>query len=78
MGLDLDQANPRCFKSFSALDDIDDDGLSFVEAREPRSFESGEVDEHVLPATIAGDEAEALLGVEPFHRAGLLDCYARR
>ena len=32
----------------------------FAEAREPGSFESGDVDEHILPTTIAGDEAEAL------------------
>ena len=36
------------------------------------------MDEHVLSATIAGDEAVAPLGVEPFHRAGLLDGRARR
>ena len=74
----LDQPYPRRFQPFSTLDDVDDDGLPFGEVREPGSFESGDVDEHVLPATIAGDEAETLLGVEPFHSAGLLDGYARR
>ena len=72
----LDQANPRRFQPFAALDNIDDDLLAFAEAREPRSLKSGDVDEHVLSATIAGDEAEPLLGVEPLHRAGLLDGYA--
>ena len=76
--LPLDQANPRCFQPFPALDDIDDDGLPFSEAREPGSFESGDVNEYVLSATIAGNEAEALLDVEPFHHAGLLDEDARR
>jgi hypothetical protein len=35
------------------------------------------MDEDVL-ATVEGNEAEALFGVEPFHRAGLLDGCARR
>jgi len=45
----------------------------FVEARKPRSFESGDMDEYVLSASITGNEAEALLDVEPFHHAGLFD-----
>jgi hypothetical protein len=31
------------------------------------------LDEHILSASLAGDEAEALFGVEPFYCAGLLD-----
>jgi len=36
------------------------------------------VDEYVLPTTIAGDEAEALVDIEPFHGAGLFDRCAGR
>jgi hypothetical protein len=32
----------------------------------------------LVAATIAGNETIASLGVEPLHRAGLLDGYARR
>src|SRR3984893_14646259 len=78
MGLDLDQTNPGRFKPFSTLDHIDNDVLPFAEAREPRTFEGRDVDEHVLPAAIPSDEPETLLGVEPFHCTGLLDGYARR
>src|SRR6266481_5521209 len=69
--LSLDQANPRRFQPFSTLDDIDEDGLPFGEAHEPGSFESGDMDEHVLPATVESNEAEASFNVEPLHRAGL-------
>ncbi len=75
---DLDQPNPRRFKPFPALDHIDNDGLPFGETREPRSFKSGDMDEHVLVATVEGNEAVASLGVEPFHCAGLLDRCIRR
>ena len=36
------------------------------------------MDKHVLPAVIPSDEAEALLGVEPFYRAGLFARDIRR
>ena len=36
------------------------------------------MDEYVLPTTIAGDEAEALVDIEPFHGAGLFDRCAGR
>src|SRR5216683_5952738 len=74
----LDQPYLLRFKPFSALDDIDDDGLSFVKAPEPRSLKCGDVNEHVFSATVEGNEAEASLDVEPFHCAGLLDGDARR
>jgi hypothetical protein len=73
----LGQAYSRSFEPFSALDEIDNDGLPFGEVREPRSFESGDMDEDVL-ATVEGNEAVASLGIEPLHCAGLLDGYARR
>src|SRR5215469_3237937 len=36
------------------------------------------MNEHVLPAAIRSDETIAPIGVEPFHRAGLLDRWAVR
>jgi hypothetical protein len=78
MMVDLGQANSRRFKTFPAFDHIDNDGLSFGETREPGSFESGDMDEHILAAAIQNDEAVAPLGIEPFHCAGFLDGYARR
>ena len=77
MMVDLGQANPRGFWPFSALNDINDHLLPFGETREPRSFEGGDMDEHVL-ATVEGNEAITPLGIEPLYPAGLLDGYARR
>ena len=71
--LQLDQANPRGFRPLSALDKIDKDGLSFSEARDSRSFKSRDVDEHIFAAAVPCDEAVAPFGIEPLHRAGLLD-----
>ena len=69
----LDQANPRRFQPFAALDDLRNNSLPFAEAREARPFKSGDVHEHVLAAIIPRNEAEAHIGVEPLHRARLLD-----
>src|SRR5215831_19659658 len=68
----LNQANPCRFQSLPTLDDIDDHAISFAEAGEPRSFNSRDVDEYVLSAAIASDEAETLFRVEPFDCAGFL------
>jgi hypothetical protein len=65
----FDQAGP---------DDIDNDLLPFAEAHKPGSLKNRDVNEHVLSATVEGNEAVAPLGIEPFHCAGLLDGYARR
>ena len=69
----LDEAYSCRFQPFSALDDIDDDSLTLVEGREPGSFKGRDVDEHVLSAAIASNEAEALLDVESLHGADFLD-----
>src|SRR5215831_3831843 len=69
----LNQANPRRFQPFSPLGDVDDNAIPFAEAGEPRSFKGRDVDKHVLAAAVPSDKAVALIGVEPFHRAGLLD-----
>src|SRR5207302_5653814 len=44
--------------------------LPFGEASETLRLNRGVVDEHVLPASVGGDEAEALRIVEPLHRTG--------
>jgi hypothetical protein len=69
----LDQANPGRFQPFAALDDIRNNSSPFAEAREAKPYKSRDVHEHVLAAAIPSDEAEALLDVEPTHRASLLD-----
>jgi hypothetical protein len=74
---DLDQADPCRFQPFLPLGDVDDHAIPFAAAREPGSFNSGDVDEHVLCAAILSDEPVALLSVEPLDRAGSLDTYVR-
>lgn len=67
------QADSRRFESLSALDDIDDYGLPFAQSGEAGSFKGRDVDEYVLPAAIASNEAVALRDIEPLNDAGLLD-----
>ena len=69
----MNQAYPRSFRTFAALDDIYNDGLTFAEPLDARPLKSRDVDEHILSAAIRSDETVAPLGIEPFHRAGLLD-----
>src|SRR5690242_4186614 len=47
--------------------EIEAELLAFAEAAHSRTFDGGDVDEHVLGAIIWLDEAVALLGVEPFY-----------
>jgi hypothetical protein len=49
-GSDLDQANLRPLQPLPALHDIEGDAFTFIEGREPGSFKSRDVDEHVLPS----------------------------
>jgi hypothetical protein len=69
----LTQPNFHGFEALSALDHIEDHGLPFEEPLDARLLKSRDVDKYVLPAAIPSDEAIALVGVEPFHGAGLLD-----
>jgi hypothetical protein len=41
--------------------------LTFAQVAEPSPFDSADMDEGIIAAVIRLDEAEALLGVEPFH-----------
>ena len=63
---DLDQPYLRGFESLSALDNIDDNRLSFVEACNPGSFKSRDVDEHVLPAVVPSNKPETLSALNHF------------
>ncbi|MCY1247570.1 hypothetical protein D9M72_609150 [compost metagenome] len=47
------------------------DSLAFLQAFETVGFDSLEVNEQVVAATLWGDEAVAFLIVEPFYGAGL-------
>src|SRR5690606_29204421 len=55
-------------ESFRTLDRLEFDGLSVIERLVPVHDDLRPVAEHVL-ATLDGDEAVALLGVEPLHSA---------
>ena len=68
-GPTLDQPYPRGFRPFATLGDIEGDAFTFIEGHEPGWCESRDVDEYVLSSTIPGDEAEALVDIDPFHGA---------
>src|SRR3984893_8531194 len=70
---DLSEADPDGFGAFAALGDVDQHSLTFIEGGDPGSLEHRGVDESILAAIVANDEAEPLLGIEPLHRAGFLD-----
>src|SRR4051794_37509042 len=55
-------------RTLLALDDLEGHPLALVEALVPVHLDGRVVDEDVL-AAVDGDEAEALLGVEPLHGA---------
>src|SRR4051794_36009820 len=55
-------------RTLLALDDLEGDPLALVEALVAVHLDGRVVDEDVL-AAVDGDEAEALLGVEPLHAA---------
>src|SRR5262245_27997808 len=52
-----------------ALRGVELDALVLIEALVAAIGDGGEVDEDVLAAVVGGDEAEALLAVEPLHGA---------
>jgi hypothetical protein len=69
---------PRWLPAPSGLRRTEGDAFTFIEGREPGWRESRDVDEYVLAATIASDEVEAFLDIEPLHGAGLFDRCTRR
>src|SRR5205807_3280005 len=52
-------------RALGALGDVELHPLVLLQAAEPVRGDLGEVDENVLTATVDGDEAEALVAVEP-------------
>jgi hypothetical protein len=73
----LARLRPTAPKWLPALGETESDAFTFIVGHEPGSFEGRDVDEHVLSAAIASNEAEALVDIEPFHGAGLFDRCAR-
>src|SRR5262249_24645472 len=64
--LDL-KVHCRCFPA--VLLDLILDVLPFVERAQSRALDCGDVDEHVLAATLQLNESIALIRIEPLHRA---------
>src|SRR5215472_4929479 len=61
------------FGAFAALGNVDKDALTLIEGADPGSLEHRRVNESVLSAVVANDEAEALLGIKPLYSAGFFD-----
>src|SRR5262245_20364590 len=62
-----DRADGLGLRSLGALRDLELDALVLFEAAEAGGLNGGEVDEHVAPTTVNGDETETLVRVEPLH-----------
>ena len=65
----LDQANLYGFRPFAPLTDIDHDLLALGETDQTRSFQHRDMHENVLLPVGQGDEAAALVGIEPLDDA---------
>src|SRR4051812_20562032 len=65
--LRLDGTDVRGLRAFRALGSAELHPLTFVERTEAGRLNSAVVHEHVSTSAIDGDEAEALLRVEPFN-----------
>src|ERR1700737_2733886 len=65
-------------QAFGALGDLELDLLPLGEAAEALGLDGGMVAEHVLAATVLGDEAKPLRVVEPLHDTGCHHCFLRR
>src|SRR5262249_28397167 len=63
----LDGSDSYCLRPFGPLPDLELNTLVFLERAIAASLNLGVVDEKVLRAVVRGDEAKALLTVEPFH-----------
>src|ERR1700730_12770918 len=65
----LDQRDALGLKSLGAGDDRDADALTGTERIDAAAAKRGHMHEDVLAAAVRSDKAEALAGLEPFHRA---------
>src|ERR1700730_3590389 len=68
----LSETDPGGLRPLVTFGDIDDDALAFIERGEACPLQGRGMDEHILAAAIAHDEAEALHGIVPLDRAALL------
>ena len=68
---DLLRTNLRSLHTLLAFLSHEGNGLAFFQAFETVAFDSFEVYEQVVTATLRSDEAEAFFIVEPFNGAGL-------
>ena len=62
-------ADVVCLRPLLALAEFEGHSLSLLEGFVPAAFDGGVVDEDVLSALVGGDEAVALLTVEPLHNS---------
>ena len=67
MRSESDRGNPRRLGALGSLSDLELDSLVLLERLVAVALNLRIVDEHVRAVTIGGDEAEALLAVEPLH-----------
>src|SRR2546429_7150970 len=63
----LDGCDSYRLGPFSSLRNLELNTLVFLERTVAAALDLGVVDEEVLRAVVRGDEAEALVTVEPFH-----------
>src|SRR4051794_11597776 len=64
-----DDADVLSLRAFLALRDLELDPLVFLEGPVTTGLDSGEMHEHVIATPVLGDKPEALIRVEPLHRA---------
>src|SRR5580658_8858142 len=64
------QVGRRGLAGAAILLDVVGDRLTLVQPPPAGAFDRGDVDEHIVPAIVGLDEAEALLQVEPLYDAG--------
>src|SRR5215469_16207582 len=56
-------------QALASVDHLDADALARSECFDAAAAQGGDVDEHILAATVGRDEPVALVGLEPFDRA---------
>src|SRR5689334_16544949 len=66
-GLVSERANLLRLRALLALGDLELDPLVLLQSAVPARLDGREVDEHVSTPAVDGDEAEALVCVEPLH-----------
>src|SRR5436190_20359041 len=65
----INQCNRNRLPTLLGLDHPHPDLLAFGKCLNSRSIDDGDVEEHILAAVLGDDEPEALLTIEPLHRA---------